>query len=141
METLKISFNKEKLFNRVNVDILNRGEYTEQQSEMCEHDRAWFDVVLNEAAGTVTLELSRISKGIFAPLINTEESIIFEIENTDKGYINILPDSIERCLIVYIINQWFEEHIGTAIANYDKPLSYLKHVTLLIKGASRKPYY
>lgn len=141
METLKINFDIEKLFNRVNVDILNRGEQMEQQLEMCEHDRAWFNVALNEAANIVLFELSRISKDIDKPLEISESTVTFETETLKPKFHNPISEAIERYLVSHITNQWFLERLGAQVIDSSKYLSQLKHITLSTNGASRKSYY
>lgn len=141
METINYSFKKDVLFNRCSVDIAQCGEHTDGQPEMCEHDRAWFEVALIEAANVVVQELARIAKTVQEPLSNIGAWIDFQAVPVRALQKILLHEAIERYLISHIVNLWYTQRLNTSVADCAEALSQLKHITLMNNGVSRKPHY
>lgn len=137
-----IRFDAETLFNRCLVAVLNSGELSEQSTEMCEHDRAWFGIALQEAKCIVLNEIDRIAKNTENPLIDSccYDDFLIEVEPTTLLQQRLLPNAIEQYIISHVVNLWFHERLGVQAYDISNELAKLKHVTLINRGISRKPY-
>lgn len=139
--TTILSFNKEALFTRCNVDIANHGMSMQDPIFMCEHDRSWFDVALSDAAHVVVGELARISRSTCHPMASDCLYLYFEVEPANKRQELMLPNAIERYILSHVVNMWYLQRLNSSITDTTEPLLALKHVTLINNCVKRKPNY
>lgn len=139
-QSLEITYEPDKIFARVSVDIINRSKMFSEDTDlsMTEHDRQWFSVALSNAINATYDLIYHIISKTEPSLLFDDLMIVFNLDCTNERQKNLIPSAIEKYIVDFIVSQWLSERGFQNAISITDSYDNLKHVALLHNGVARK---